>query len=111
MPKIFDVDALIEELELDHEDIAELLTDFREFLSDTLPKLANAVQSGDLAESRSLSHSIKGSAGNLRVSQVYETAKKMQDMADEQNLDGLKELLPQIEAETQAFLTESENFS
>jgi hypothetical protein len=45
------------------------------------------------------------------VSQVYETAKKMQDMADEQNLDGLKELLPQIEAETQAFLTESENFS
>jgi hypothetical protein len=32
MPKTYDVNALIEELELDQEDIDELISDFKEFL-------------------------------------------------------------------------------
>lgn len=43
MPKTYDAAALIEELELDQEDIVELLTDFREFLLETLPQLEAAI--------------------------------------------------------------------
>jgi two-component system, sensor histidine kinase and response regulator len=82
MTKTFDIQAMISELELDREDVVELLQDFRTFLVETLPNLETAISSGDLKISRSLSHSIKGSAGNMRVNEVYQTALKMQDTAD-----------------------------
>ena len=111
MPNTFDVDAIIEELELDREDIVELLTDFREFLEGTMPKLEAALAGGDLSESRSLSHSIKGSAGNLRVNAVYITAKSMKDVADAGDLEQLKTLFIQLQGEVEAFLEESQTFS
>jgi two-component system sensor histidine kinase/response regulator len=109
MPKTYDAAALIEELELDQEDIVELLTDFRAFLVETLPQLQSAITSEDLESSRSLSHSLKGSAGNLRVNAVYETAKKMQDVADQSDTAQLKVLWIQLKNNCDEFMVESEN--
>lgn len=106
MPNTFDVDALIEELELDQEDIVELLADFKDFIEETLPQLVSAVQEQNITESRSLSHSIKGSAGNLRINKVYETAKKMQDAADAKDGETLNTLLPEIQTNVKDFLDE-----
>lgn len=107
MPRTYNVDALIEELELDQEDIVELLTDFREFIEETVPQLEAALASDDLDQSRSLAHSIKGSAGNLRVQEVYGTSKEMQDLADAKDMAGLKALMPKLKAEVEDFMQES----
>jgi HPt (histidine-containing phosphotransfer) domain-containing protein len=109
MPKTYDATALIEELELDQEDIVELLTDFREFLVETLPQLEAAINSENITDSRSIAHSVKGSAGNLRVNAVYETAKQMQDVADENDVAQLKKLWPLLKKHSDDFLAESEN--
>lgn len=61
---------------------------------------------GDLKESRSVSHSIKGSAGNLRVNEVYRIAKAMQDEADNENLDQLKVLVVELRKHSDEFLAE-----
>lgn len=107
MPTTFDIDALIKELELDKEDIVELIEDFREYLPPAIKELEDAIAQGDLQASRSAAHSIKGSAGNLRVQAVYECAKKMQDEADAGNSDALAPLLEQIKKDADAFMQES----
>ncbi len=106
MPKTYDADALIEELELDKEDIVELMTDFKEFIIETLPQLETAIETGNCSEARSHAHSIKGSAGNLRINFVYESAKAMQDLADAADADKLKELLPELKSQVEDFLEE-----
>jgi two-component system, sensor histidine kinase and response regulator len=109
MPNTFDINALIEELELDKEDIVELMDDFKDFITTALPNLENAINSGDTGEVRSVAHSIKGSAGNLRINFVYETAKTMQDAADAGEGDKLKELLPTIKTQIEEFIEESKD--
>ena len=107
MPKTYDIDALIEELELDKEDIVELMDDFKEFIATAIPELEEAIRLSDCNAARSVSHSIKGSAGNLRINFVYETSKIMQDAADSNDIDKLKELLPTIKSQVEEFVAES----
>lgn len=110
-PKTYNVDALIEELELDKEDIVELLGDFNDFLKSSLPELEAAINSGDIAQTRSVSHSIKGSAGNLRVQDVFEIAKQMQDAADANKAEELKDLMTKMTDASNAFFEEAKELS
>lgn len=107
MPKTYDIQALLTELELDQETIMEILKEFRSFLIEAMPKLELAMSSGNLPETRSLSHTIKGSAGNMRVKAVYQTAYKMQTAADASDWATLKTLFEQLKIEAQEFLAET----
>lgn len=109
MPKTYDIQALLSELGLDQADILEILKEFRGFLEGALPKLENAMLAGNLPEARSLSHTIKGSAGNMRVQAVYQTAYKMQAAADAGDWATLKLLFAQLKGEAQEFLAETTN--
>jgi two-component system, sensor histidine kinase and response regulator len=111
MPVTFDVDALKSELELDHEDVVELIDEFRTFLIESMEGLDAAITAEDFTKARSIAHSIKGSSGNLRVGQVFEITKTMQFKVDEGQEQELASMLPELKKEAQAFLTESENFS
>lgn len=111
MPITYDIDALIEELELDREDVNELLVDFREFLEETMVDLESKVNGEELVEARALAHSLKGSAGNLRVNQIYGTAKAMQDVADAGNAAELKSLMVVLKQQSIDFLEESKDLA
>jgi len=111
MPITFDLDALKSELELDHEDVVELIGEFRTFLIGTMAELEKAIHAKDFAKARSLAHSVKGSAGNLRVTKIFEIAKSMQFKVDEGQVQELSKMLPGLKMEAEAFLAESENFS
>jgi|SaaInlStandDraft_1057018.scaffolds.fasta_scaffold13671_2 HPt (histidine-containing phosphotransfer) domain-containing protein len=111
MPATFNVDALKAELELDHEDVVELIGEFRTFLEESMVELGKAFDAGELTKARSVAHSIKGSAGNLRVSEVFETSKSMQFMLDEGQEKEASDLFLTLKEQAQAFLAESENFS
>ena len=106
MPKTFDVEALKNELELDDEDIVELFHDFKEFINETISELKSAVESGDMTKSRALSHSIKGSAGNLRIQEVHEISKQMQDDSEGSDVDALNSNLVKLEVAVAEFLAE-----
>lgn len=106
MPKTFDLDALKNELELDQEDVVELFDDFKSFINETMPKLKSAVESGDMTESRSLAHSIKGSAGNLRIQEVYALSKQMQENSESSDAESLASNLAKLEAAVSEFLEE-----
>ena len=110
MPKTFDIDALKNELELDQEDVVELFDDFKSFIDETMPKLKAAVQASDMAQSRTLSHSIKGSAGNLRIQEVYALSKQMQENSEASDEVSLNANLNKLEAAVSEFLEELSTF-
>jgi|FLOH01.1.fsa_nt_gi HPt (histidine-containing phosphotransfer) domain-containing protein len=58
-----------------------LVASFIEESEPTLKVLASSIEAKDYVSIASLSHSIKGSAGNLRLSEVYEMTKEMEKSA------------------------------
>lgn len=110
MPETFDIDALKNELELDQEDVVELFDDFKGFIKEAMPKLKAVIESSDMAQSRTLSHSIKGSAGNLRIQEVYAISKQMQENAEASDEESLRANLIKLESAVAEFLEELSNF-
>lgn len=108
MGKAFDVETLTEVLGLEREDIVELLNDFREYLGGMLPDLEKAVAASDFAAIRSLTHALKGSSGNLRISDIYEVAKKMQDASETKQAAVLKSLMSEMKHQGERFMAESQ---
>jgi len=106
MSKSFNTELLKSELELDHEDIMELLQDFRKFIEEAMLKLKAAVAVEDMAASRSLVHSIKGSSGNLRITGVYTISRQMQEDIDLGKSDTLKNSFEKLNQAVQEFLVE-----
>jgi HPt (histidine-containing phosphotransfer) domain-containing protein len=80
-----------------------LITMFLGEVPSTLDSLGEAIAQKDYMKIKLSSHSIKGSAGNLRFSEVYEMAKEMEHAATAQNEDF--EYLLYFEAIKQAIAT------
>ncbi len=60
------------------------------FLEESIPTLENlreSITSRDYASIKSQAHSIKGSAGNLRLDEIYEMAKEMELSATAHKID------------------------
>lgn len=65
--------------------IPMLIGSFLEESSGIITKLESAVSSADYSTIKSAAHSIKGSAGNLRFTDVYEMAREMELSAADAN--------------------------
>ena len=111
MPKSFDEESLKRELELTHDDVVELISDFRNYLVPALETIEKSMASGDFKTCRTAAHTLKGSAGNLRINAIHVSAKAVQEAADAANAARLKELLEQIKKEVAEFMQETANFS
>ena len=99
---------------LDHEAMAKaiglkvkhmpiLIESFLEESDPILEKLQLAVESQDYATIRAAAHSIKGSAGNLRFSELAEMAKELEHAGDKS--DTSFEYMLYLEAMKKAILT------
>ena len=62
-----------------------LIGSFLEETESILENLQTAISSSDLETIKSTAHSIKGSAGNLRLTELYEMSKEMELAAGENN--------------------------
>jgi len=62
-----------------------LIASFIEETQAIFPKLQVAVKANDYDKIGSLSHSIKGSAGNMRFNELYDMAKEMELAGKESN--------------------------
>ena len=80
-------------LGLDLEEYMEILELYVESTSSDLKELKTALAAGDGEKVHSRSHSIKGASGNLGLQELYEQAKKIDDLARENLLEGLEPMV------------------
>ena len=73
-----DKQKALRELGIPEEMYDELLRDFIQQSEEPLKQLEGLVLTGDFEEIRKAAHFIKGSAGNMRVEEMYSIAKEVE---------------------------------
>ena len=86
----------LEETGLEAVECQELYDEFRKRLAGTLEKLNEALRKGDFTALRAEAHSIKGSSGTLRINELYEMFKKLEQLAIAGDEKGSARLLLEI---------------
>jgi len=94
---------LAENIGLEEDEFLELVELYIETCSADLAKLESAVQRSNIQEVVELSHSIKGSSGNLGFMKVFDMAKEIEEKARDNVIEGavssvqsIKEIVKQI---------------
>lgn len=70
-PSIWNKEEILRQLSGDETFLKELLGDLKILIDETVPALEEALKKGDISKAGSLSHTLKGSAGNLSAQEVY----------------------------------------
>ncbi len=73
----YDVATVSLELHVRPEILNKLLKSFSNTLAQKIAQLEEATLKNDVLQIRAIMHEVKGTSGNLRLKQVYETADKM----------------------------------
>jgi len=71
----------MEETGLELIECQELYQEFKNRLADTMGTMQAALQKGDFTELRAEAHSVKGSSGTLRINELYELFKTLEQTA------------------------------
>jgi len=80
--------GIAEQLEMEENDFLEIVKLFLETSALNLEELQSAVMENDAQGAVRAAHSIKGAAGNLRLTAVFELAQTMEKQAHENRLEG-----------------------
>ena len=78
---MIDMNQLAQKMDIDKEDAELLMEMFMQSANENMHNLYQAIESGDFDTIRSEAHSIKGSAANLTLQEIYETAKEIESAA------------------------------
>ncbi len=73
-----DYEAMAQAIGLKAKHVPMLLASFLEEATASITQLESAIVSNDLATVASQAHAVKGSAGNLRLNELYEMSKDME---------------------------------
>jgi len=106
-----DLKKLAEKLGLDVEDIRELLELYVETTTSDLAQLKVAIETKDAELAHAKAHSIKGASGNLGLNEIYELAKKIDDLARVNALDGLEDMVQVLQEKSNSLVEEFEKDS
>jgi histidine phosphotransfer protein HptB len=88
-----------ESLGLDEEEYLEMIDLFFESGGADLKKIEAAVAEGDAERGYAASHSLKGSAGSLGLTKVYEKTILLDDKLRRGDLDGVAEMVISLRKE------------
>jgi HPt (histidine-containing phosphotransfer) domain-containing protein len=86
-----------ENLGLEEEEYLELLELFVDTSASDLERLRTAITLGDLDQATKAAHSLKGAAGNLGLTELFETAKKVEMDARDNRLERITESVSELE--------------
>jgi HPt (histidine-containing phosphotransfer) domain-containing protein len=86
-----------ENLGLEEEEYLELLELFVDHSASDLERLRTAITQGDLDQATKAAHSLKGAAGNLGLTELFETAKKVEMDARDNRLERITESVSELE--------------
>jgi len=82
------IKKMADELKLQEEEYVELVKLFVETSRNDIERLVAAISNHEGEKAAQAAHSIKGAAVNLELTEVSETAKKLEMKAREGNLEG-----------------------
>jgi len=91
-----DMKEQAENLGLTEEEYRDMIALFFESGGSDLRKLETAVAAGDAAQAHAASHSLKGSAGSLALTKIYEQACSIDDKLRLEQLDGVAEMVADL---------------
>jgi HPt (histidine-containing phosphotransfer) domain-containing protein len=94
---ILDEKALLEEVDGDTEMLGKMLEIFDRDSGERLPKLREAVQSGDGATVKAEAHALKGGIGTFFAQAAFDTAYELENMGANDDLSGAEEKLRTLE--------------
>lgn|GEM_PF-171959 len=86
-----DFTQLAGNLGLEEEEYLELIELFVETGMSDLGKLQSAIKEGDAEKAANAAHSLKGASSNLGLMELYEAAKKIEEEARNDRLEGIVE--------------------
>jgi HPt (histidine-containing phosphotransfer) domain-containing protein len=94
-----DFKGLAENLELEESEFLELVSLFVETGYSDLNKLQSAIEDGDTEKVTRVAHSIRGSSANLGLTGIFESAKRIEVNARDNDLCGAAEAIKNIKEE------------
>jgi len=109
--EILNRDELMTRVGGDEELIRILADAFRDDTPGYLRAYTTALSSNDCAALKKIAHTVKGCAGNLSGTRLYNLAKCLENAAAQGNLSEAKQALPQLEQEINALLTQIEQLA
>lgn len=102
-----DKQKAMQELGIPEELLIELISEFIKQADETLPQLRSWIDAQDWDGAAKSAHFIKGSAGNLRITDLYEIAKAMEmEAKGEKDLVRMQDALGRYQIAFAAFKKE-----
>ncbi len=90
------LDLIKADLGIEREDSEGLLVDFGKDLSEQIEELTTLIINSDCEKASKVAHTIKGSAGNLRINKIYELARKIEENIKQNELTVAQRLITEI---------------
>ena len=91
-----DLQAAAEKLGLEKEEYLEIVELFIETCSSEIEELEKALAAGDKATVERLTHSLKGSSGNIGIMNFSEIARKMEVNVTGGLLEGMEKMVAEL---------------
>ncbi|SFC48385.1 response regulator [Clostridium uliginosum] len=90
------IDHFIKITGLEKDDAKEIFEDYIKYLPDLLTGINDAIENNDFEKMAKLIHELKGSAGTLRITSIYELAIKLEEKATKKEIDECARIFIQI---------------
>ena len=100
---VFDEEILAEQIPGDHKFIQILLNKYLEELPKQIDKLKAYLNQGDMRSIQRQAHTIKGASATVTAGLLRDTADRMEQAAMKDDLESIKGILPEVQAEYERF--------
>jgi len=100
---VFDLDKALEIVGQDKEFLKELMDTFKSDYPQKLSKISRAIKEKDFKTLNQTAHGLKGAAGNLYLTKVYELALELEKKGEENKIEGAEKIYKELEEEMERF--------
>ena len=105
---VLDIEEFLERVQDDKELLFELFEIFIEDFEEKRGLLSKAVAEKDYENVRGIAHSMKGASGNISAKTVRSISMTLENMGKESRLDGVEEILAQLDKAFEALVVRIE---
>ncbi len=99
----FDLDKALEIVDQDKEFLKELMEIFNSDCPQKLAAIYQAIKEKDFKTLKEIAHGLKGAAGNLFLTKVYELALELEKRGKENTIEGTEKIYKELEEELEKF--------
>lgn len=99
----FDLDKALDIVDQDKEFLKELMEIFNSDYPQKLTAIYQAIKEKDFKTLNESAHGLKGAAGNLFLTKVYELTLELEKRGKENKIEGAEEIYKELEEELEQF--------